>query len=185
VTFKVPDLAEACRRAEALGHAIVGYSDGKADWKEAFLHPRQAQGIVVQLAESKPDASGRPPHPWQPPAVTADPPPPVTIVGLRVRSHSADRARQLWERVALGERVANGTGMLVFRWPASPLRIAVEIDPAAVEGPVAIEYASTRPVVIDPGAGTLVGVRFVPIDCPEISPASGNAPCPAEPGAPR
>lgn len=185
VTFKVPDLAAACRRAEVRGYAIVGYSDRKSDWKEAFLHPKQAQGIVVQLAESKPGADGRPPHPWQPPAVVADPPPAVTIVGLRLRSRSADRARLLWERVALGERVANGTGMLLFRWPASPLRIAVEIDPAAVEGPVAIEYASPRAVDMNPRDAAVVGARFVPVDGPGVSRTSVSAARGAEPTATR
>lgn len=52
VTFKVPDLAEVCRRAEACGSDIVGRDESDPSWKEAFLHPKQALGIVVQLAES-------------------------------------------------------------------------------------------------------------------------------------
>jgi methylmalonyl-CoA/ethylmalonyl-CoA epimerase len=161
VTFKVPSLAEACRRAEARGYAIVGYSDLKDDWKEAFLHPKQALGIVVQLAESKPDASGGPPHAWQPPATVPDPPPAVTMIGLRMRARQHERARELWEHVALGAPTEDGAGALVFHWPASPLRIAVELDAVAPEGPVAIEYASPRPVVLDPESAAAVGARFV------------------------
>jgi len=52
VTFKVPDLDKACRAARELGHDVVGRDDSDPSWKEAFLHPRQAQGIVVQMVEA-------------------------------------------------------------------------------------------------------------------------------------
>src|SRR5262245_15300792 len=51
VTFKVPSLQDACGRARDLGYDIVGYDDSDPEWKEAFLHPKQALGIVVQFAE--------------------------------------------------------------------------------------------------------------------------------------
>ena len=60
VTFKVPDLKEACARAESHGYQIVGYDDADPGWAEAFLHPRQAQGIVVQLAEVRGSSDGVP-----------------------------------------------------------------------------------------------------------------------------
>src|SRR5512146_1772984 len=49
VTFRVPSLGEVCARARAHGYDIVGYDDSDPDWKETFLHPRQALGIVVQF----------------------------------------------------------------------------------------------------------------------------------------
>ena len=60
VTFRVPDLRAACARAEAAGYGIVGYNDSNPYWQEAFLHPRQAMGIVVQLAQSRPAPPGTP-----------------------------------------------------------------------------------------------------------------------------
>ncbi|PYN81112.1 MAG: hypothetical protein DMD96_10745 [Candidatus Rokuibacteriota bacterium] len=42
VTFTVPSLGEACDRARAHGYSIVGYDDSDPEWKEAFLHPREA-----------------------------------------------------------------------------------------------------------------------------------------------
>ena len=42
--------------------------------------------------------------------------------------------------------IAGADGRLVYRWPDSPLCIAVDVDPAAEEGPVAIEFASPRTV---------------------------------------
>src|SRR5262249_19222093 len=49
VTFLIPSLDAACERARAHGYDIVGHDASSRDWKEAFLHPRQALGIVVQL----------------------------------------------------------------------------------------------------------------------------------------
>src|SRR6266542_535537 len=48
VTFLVPRLRAMCDRAEGVGHTIVGYDDSDPRWAEAFLHPRQAGGLVVQ-----------------------------------------------------------------------------------------------------------------------------------------
>jgi hypothetical protein len=142
VTFTVPNLREVCDRAGRHGYAIVGYDDSGPDWKEAFLHPREAQGIVVQLAEAHgPDGAGA--ARWPAPPEPADSPPAVTLVGLRMRARSRERARAQWELVLGGTQVEAPDGRLVYRWP-SPMRIAVEVDPLAAEGPVAIEVATTR-----------------------------------------
>jgi methylmalonyl-CoA/ethylmalonyl-CoA epimerase len=58
VTFKVPSLDAVCARAEKLGYTIVGSDRSDPHWQEAFLHPKQAQGIVVQMVESKPRPGG-------------------------------------------------------------------------------------------------------------------------------
>jgi hypothetical protein len=69
------------------------------------------------------------------------------MVGLRLRARSIARADDAqWSEILRGSREAPTDGALVYRWPGSPLRIAVDVDPAAEEGPVAIEYASDRPV---------------------------------------
>lgn len=52
LTFKVPDLAEALRVAEAAGFEPVAVDLSDPGWLEAFLHPRQATGVVVQLAQA-------------------------------------------------------------------------------------------------------------------------------------
>src|SRR5215470_12309619 len=67
VTFKVPSLDALCERARAAGYAIVGYDASDPEWKEAFLHPKQAMGIVVQFAETTwMGGDGGPAH-WTPP----------------------------------------------------------------------------------------------------------------------
>lgn len=52
ITFKVPDLAHEIARATAAGLPPVSVNLDDPDWKEAFLHPKAACGIVVQLAQS-------------------------------------------------------------------------------------------------------------------------------------
>jgi glyoxalase/bleomycin resistance protein/dioxygenase superfamily protein len=161
VTFKVPSLADTCARAEARGYEIVGRNESDPEWKEAFLHPRQAMGIVVQFAETRWSGDDGLPD-WPPPPGPPNPPPAVAIVGLRLRARSAERARVQWEEIAGGERIGNVNGEIGYHWPGSPMRLAVEMDPAGEEGPIAIEYASDRPVAVAPGPDPVLGVVFRP-----------------------
>ena len=159
VTFKVPSLDEVSARAERAGYDVVGRDDTDPEWKEAFLHPKQALGIVVQFAESAGGDDG-PQPPWQPPPGPPDPPAPVTIVGLRLRAHSRERARRQWETVLEGRPSEGPEGELIYRWPDSPMRLAVEIDPARDEGPVAIELASDRAIALPDGPHPALGTVF-------------------------
>jgi len=159
VTFKVPSLDEVSARAERAGYDVVGRDDTDPEWKEAFLHPKQALGIVVQFTESAGGDDGPGPH-WQPPPGPPDPPPPVAIVGLRLRAHSRERARRQWETVLEGQASEGPEGELIYRWPDSPMRLAVEIDPARDEGPVAIEVASGRAIALLDGPHAALGTVF-------------------------
>jgi methylmalonyl-CoA/ethylmalonyl-CoA epimerase len=62
VTFKVVDLQAAVRAAEAAGLTVVGLYADDPHWKEAFLHPRSASGVLVQLAEATPGFPPATPH---------------------------------------------------------------------------------------------------------------------------
>jgi methylmalonyl-CoA/ethylmalonyl-CoA epimerase len=160
VTFKVPSLREACDRAESLGYGIVGYDDSNPYWKEAFLHPKDALGIVVQLAQAAGKGPTRGKWRTAPPG-PANPPPPVRIIGLRTRAQSEARARRQWGEVLDGT-ASREDGLLVFRWPASPLRIAVEVDPVAEEGAIQIDVVSPRPVAPLDTPDTALGAVFAP-----------------------
>lgn len=52
ITFKVDDLVASIARVEAAGRSVTGVDLSMPIWKEAFIAPRDAQGTVVQLAES-------------------------------------------------------------------------------------------------------------------------------------
>ena len=51
LTFKVHDIEAAVARARSLGFTVVGFNDTNEDWKEAFVHPASAHGVLIQLAE--------------------------------------------------------------------------------------------------------------------------------------
>jgi hypothetical protein len=53
LTFKVPDLAAELKRLEGIGLLPVGVDLSDENWREAFLHPRDSHGTVIQLAESQ------------------------------------------------------------------------------------------------------------------------------------
>jgi methylmalonyl-CoA/ethylmalonyl-CoA epimerase len=147
VTFKVASLAEAVARAEAQGYRVVGRDESDPDWLVAYLHPKEAQGIVVQLGQSG-GRSGR--RPWEVPPGPPDPPLSARVLGLRTRVRSVERARLQWEQ-ALGGAPTHATeGELVFRWPGSPMRIVAELVADAEEGPVAIDLGTPLPVAPPP-----------------------------------
>jgi catechol 2,3-dioxygenase-like lactoylglutathione lyase family enzyme len=52
LTFKVDDLEATLDRVTDAGFAAVGVDLSQPEWREAFLLPRDAQGTVVQLADS-------------------------------------------------------------------------------------------------------------------------------------
>lgn len=52
LTFKVADIAAALAACADVGLTPVGVDLADPEWKEAFLHPKDALGIVVQLAQS-------------------------------------------------------------------------------------------------------------------------------------
>ena len=158
LTFKVPSLREACDRARDHGYDIVGYNDRNPIWKEAFLHPKQALGIVVQLAES--GEGGSPPPPWTPPPAPTDVPPPVAVVGLRIRAHSRERARTQWLTILKGQEAEAPDLTLIYKWPRSPLRVAVEIDAAREEGPICIEISGQRVIDVPAGPHPVLGAIF-------------------------
>ena len=158
VTFKVPDLDKACHLARAAGQEVVGRDDSDPSWKEAFLHPKRAQGIVVQMVEAAPPPSTQPAG--QVPPGVADPPPPVRLLGLRLRAHTRARAIAQWRDLLGGTVEAGAWSDLIFRWPDSPLRLAVEIDGAGVEGPIALEIASDRAVAGLEAASAKLGIRL-------------------------
>ncbi len=106
LTFTVPDLLLALETAEAAGYSPMAVDATHPDWKEAFLHPKQAPGIVIQLAESHEHHQ----HPDRSPSV-----PPVELVYVAHAVQSLEEGLRLFQRVLAGVVVAEGTWPS-FRW---------------------------------------------------------------------
>jgi hypothetical protein len=51
MTFKVPDLTVMLDRCDAMGYRTVGVYRENPGWQEAFLHPKDGAGVVIQLAQ--------------------------------------------------------------------------------------------------------------------------------------
>lgn len=56
-TFKVPDLDVAIAEVNDAGYEVVGVRRDNPDWQEAFLHPKQSHGIVIQIAQPGPNSN--------------------------------------------------------------------------------------------------------------------------------
>jgi hypothetical protein len=55
ITFKVPDMGVALERCRAMGYRTVGERRENPNWQEAFLHPKDGAGVVIQLAQEGSD----------------------------------------------------------------------------------------------------------------------------------
>src|SRR5437773_1395516 len=91
-----------------------------------------------------------------------DVPPPVAIVGLRMRARSRERARTQWVTILQGQEAEAQDLSVIYTWPRSPLRIAVEIDATREEGPLAIEIGGERALGIPKGRHPVLGAVFEP-----------------------
>jgi methylmalonyl-CoA/ethylmalonyl-CoA epimerase len=112
-TFTVPRLDVALEEVTSAGYATTGVSLDRDVWKEAFLLPRQACGIVVQLAESA-DEPATPP----PPGLVAPRCARPAILGRVVHLvRSLADARRLFVGVLGGQVIDRGTGWLELAWP--------------------------------------------------------------------
>ena len=165
VTFNVPNLEAAADHARRCGYEIVGWFDADPSWRECFLHPKQAQGIVVQLAENNPRPPGEePPSPteWPRPEIPPRPanvPSPMAFRALRLSARDAAASRRQWHETLGGEPHTLEDGAVEYRWAGSPIRIVVELHPDADEGPVQIELGGERDWPTE-GVEAL-GARFV------------------------
>ena len=145
LTFKVPDLASAIEDARQAGFTPVGVDLSNDDWKEAFLHPRQATGIVVQMAQAS--------HLWQSPPPEGFPAVrPERAASLVRVTHAVaelDTGLALFEGLLGGRRTGQGVApdeswaCVDLRW-AGPLAVRVvgggggrTITAGRLAGPVA------------------------------------------------
>ena len=119
LTFKVPDLAGALTLVEAAGYRPVGVNLEHEHWKEAFLHPKDAPGLVVQLAQSTPGGDWGTPAPDNLPA-----PRPSRPASLERVTHAVadiDEGLRLFQGLLGGVAVDAGeddrSRWVELRWP--------------------------------------------------------------------
>jgi methylmalonyl-CoA/ethylmalonyl-CoA epimerase len=108
LTFKVPDIEAAIADARHRGYEPVGIDLDNPGWKEAFIHPKQACGIVVQLAQSAGDWDEPGPSPLPDPRV------PELAVLQHIVHLVADEEEAMVLFAGLLEGVPEGKDL---RWP--------------------------------------------------------------------
>jgi methylmalonyl-CoA/ethylmalonyl-CoA epimerase len=54
-TFKVPDIRDVLERVRQAGFEPARVNFANEAWQEVFLHPKQAHGIVIQMAQASGD----------------------------------------------------------------------------------------------------------------------------------
>ena len=135
------------------GRLEIVYPAGPPD---GFLHPKRAQGIVVQMVEQRPREGG---EDWPAARPRSDA---AQIRGLRLSAKSAEAARSQWGELLGGSGFIQGDA-LIFRWEESPLVLLVDVDPDRDEGPLQLELSAARDLGLPDGSYPGFGTRFLQV----------------------
>jgi methylmalonyl-CoA/ethylmalonyl-CoA epimerase len=109
--FLVTDIEDTLARITAFGVEPVGVNLANPDWKEAFLHPRVAHGIVIQVAQQAGSLVTPPPRDL------AEPGPPARFDLIEHHVSDLDGAVRLFTQVLDGQLEAAGAGTAELTWP--------------------------------------------------------------------
>ena len=55
ITLETPDIRKVKDHLDRKGVPYFGYSEALEEWKELFIHPKDAYGVLIQVAEFKPE----------------------------------------------------------------------------------------------------------------------------------
>ena len=146
LTFKVPDLDSALARVTEAGYEPIGIDMSDPEWMEGFIHPRQATGVVVQLAQALNDWDSPPPDDF--PSVRRlrkegdIPVPPASLLWVVHSVAVMAEARSLFVDVLGGRIVGEGFddfdhGTLDLSW-GGPLGLRLVASTADADDPLRI-----------------------------------------------
>jgi methylmalonyl-CoA/ethylmalonyl-CoA epimerase len=109
--FLVSDIETALARIKAAGLDPVGVNLANPGWKEAFLHPRAAHGIVIQVAQQDGSPTSAPPR------ELPEPGPPTRLDLIEHHVSDLDGAVRLFRDVLDGRLEAADAGTAELTWP--------------------------------------------------------------------
>jgi methylmalonyl-CoA/ethylmalonyl-CoA epimerase len=111
-SFLVTDIERALARITASGIEPIGVNLSNPGWREAFLHPRDAHGIVIQVAQQ----AGSPP-PSASPRELPEPGPPTRLDLIEHHVSDLDGAVRLFRDVLDGRLDTAAAGSAELTWP--------------------------------------------------------------------
>jgi methylmalonyl-CoA/ethylmalonyl-CoA epimerase len=126
LNYLVTDIEATLDRVRALGAEPVGVDLTNPRWKEAFLHPRDAYGIVVQVAEQ----SG-PPPPHDPPPGLPEPGPAADLALVELHVDDLDGAVGLFSGTLDGEVISRDGSAADLTWAGGARLRLVRTAPAS------------------------------------------------------
>jgi len=109
--FIVSDIGHSLARFQALGLEPIGVNLDHPNWKEAFLHPRSAHGIVIQVAQQA--GSPRTLAPRELP----EPGPPTRFDLIEHHVGDLEGATRLFREALDGQLEAAGDHVTELTWP--------------------------------------------------------------------
>lgn len=110
--FLVTDIEATLARIGASGLEPVGVNLANPYWREAFLHPRSAHGIVIQVAQP-----GGPEPRCAPPRELPEPGPAARLDLIEHHVGDLDAAVRLFRDILDGRLEAGGAGTTELTWP--------------------------------------------------------------------
>jgi methylmalonyl-CoA/ethylmalonyl-CoA epimerase len=110
--FIVTDIQATLARIRALGIEPVQVNLTNPNWQEAFLHPRSAHGIVIQVAQQ----AGSPPEDT-PPGELPEPGPPASFSLLEHHVGDLAGATRLFREVLDGRLEVGDDNTAELTWP--------------------------------------------------------------------
>jgi methylmalonyl-CoA/ethylmalonyl-CoA epimerase len=126
--FIVSDIEASLGRIRALGLEPVGINLANPHWKEAFLHPRSAHGIVIQVAQQ----DGEPGTPA--PRELPEPEPPTRFDLIEHHVSDLDGATRLFREALDGQLASGSADAAELTWPGGRLLRLVRRDGLARGG---------------------------------------------------
>jgi methylmalonyl-CoA/ethylmalonyl-CoA epimerase len=134
MTFKVADIRLALQLAESAGYRPVNVNLAFPDWQEAFLHPKDAPGVVVQLAQSTGSWASPPPSEFPSSRLAA----PATLVHVGHAVADLAEGRRLFVDLLGGKEIDSGDDAEMrwvdVAWPG-PGRVRL-IEPTSPAAPL-------------------------------------------------
>jgi methylmalonyl-CoA/ethylmalonyl-CoA epimerase len=114
LTFKVPDLAAVLDVIRDHGYDPIGVDLSHPGWKESFIHPKQACGIVVQIAQ----AAGQMPSSVPAPLVEPRMDRPAALVEVVHLVADLAAGTDLFRGLLGGEATGGRVHDIVLDWPS-------------------------------------------------------------------